>query len=29
MLFVVFDDRLTFGYRVEFCCVIPSADELR
>ena len=29
MLSVVFDNRLTFGYRIEFCGVIPSANELR
>ena len=29
MLFVVFDNRLALGYRIEFCGVIPPADELR
>lgn len=29
MLFVVFDNRLTFGYRVEFACVVLSAEKSR
>lgn len=29
MLFVVFDNLLAFGYRIEFACVVLSAEKSR